>query len=662
MKLSFLLPVAVAVTFSTSMSAQKIPVNTKFGSVSDEELEMTVYEPDTSAAALFLYKIREVEIGFDIDSEGYLVITKTNHIRERVKILKESGKSYPSYSIPYSLKSNPHEAVSGIKAVTFNLENGNIVQSKLSKKMIFDEPLSGKDRIVKFAPENVRVGSVVEVEYTVRSNGADIGRVVMQGQFPINYEKSTVSYADFFSYKHLQKGYVRMDYTLENTNNTKFMRGGLQLDMVVVNDIYTGTDIPAMKKTSFSYCPSQYLSSVEYELYSFIIPGSIHKTFNQSWESVDELFMEEGLFKQLSTSLKFKDEILAAAKSADDDAGKIAAVREVVLSKVRWNDDVGLFPDASRALKTGEGDTADMNAVMASALSLCGFTAEPVLIRPRSSGSFTAYQISTRAYKAMILKVSSPGGESYYLDASDDFGYLNILDPDYLVGQARLLHPDGVGEWVDLTDIAAGRFIENIEMSVTPSGQITGNVSITTTDEFAYDAKMHYDGFKTQDEYIEEQEEDTGVKFVSFEVSGHDDWSNEFAVKYEFETEADCSSNMIYVRPFLDKFHSASSFRDEKRTIPVDFRYRENIRMVCKIAIPDGYVVEQLPAITNMKSIVADSQIIMHSQEVGNLVLITYRFSRKNNIITEDGYSDLRAYWQQLCNIYNSTIVLKKAE
>ena len=74
---------------SMAARAQSIPVNPKFGAVSDAELEMTTYQPDTSAAVVVLWRRLEVEAAFS----GSFGLTRKVTLTERVKILKESGPS-----------------------------------------------------------------------------------------------------------------------------------------------------------------------------------------------------------------------------------------------------------------------------------------------------------------------------------------------------------------------------------------------------------------------------------------------------------------------------------------------------------------------------------------------------------------------------------------
>ena len=144
-----------------SLRGQDIQVNPKFGAVSDTELDMKTYDRDTSAAALLLFRKTEIAIRFDSEFD----FTRIIKYHDRWKILKEGGRKCADYEFIYKSGDKSHaQYIYGIKASTFNREdNGKISVSKMSKKFIFDEPYSKGLRRLSFAPENVRVGSVVDV-------------------------------------------------------------------------------------------------------------------------------------------------------------------------------------------------------------------------------------------------------------------------------------------------------------------------------------------------------------------------------------------------------------------------------------------------------------------------------------------------------------------
>lgn len=78
-----------------ALHAQRIPVDTKFGKISDAELDMTVYDADTSAAAVVLLSEDEVTLSVDLDLRMRMV----HKTHERIKILKESGRDYADYRL-----------------------------------------------------------------------------------------------------------------------------------------------------------------------------------------------------------------------------------------------------------------------------------------------------------------------------------------------------------------------------------------------------------------------------------------------------------------------------------------------------------------------------------------------------------------------------------
>ena len=131
-----------------TLFAQSIKIDKKYGNVSKAELEMTVYPLDTSAVALYLYK--DVNYSVEIDPGGFAFIKKE---RERVKILKEAGKEYGDYEEFYSTESTAGESISGIKVTTYNLENGSVVATKMSKDYVFREDYTDAVKRVAFSAQ-----------------------------------------------------------------------------------------------------------------------------------------------------------------------------------------------------------------------------------------------------------------------------------------------------------------------------------------------------------------------------------------------------------------------------------------------------------------------------------------------------------------------------
>ena len=638
-------------------AAQSIPVNPKFGVVSEEELRMTTYAPDTSAAAVVLYRHQVVSASF---SSRHL-FSRTTTITQRIKVLKESGRNSADARIFYRTDCTPNEFISGVKVVTYNLVDGKIQADKLPKKMLFDEEVQDGVHILSFSPLNVRVGSVVEMTFTHESPYvADIGTIYLQGEEPINWSEVTVCYAECFSFNKLQIGSYPCTFTRESQSEGMVTEAGVY-NYTLYLDKYKAVDVPAMKGAPHCYCPSQYRLSVDYDLRSFSIPGVAYQDFNASWLQVDKEIRDADAVKPFRAKSPLADEVKALASRIEDDASRIAAIRDLVAEKVQWDGESSILPRASKALKEGSGDTADINALVGSALTAAGYEVDPVFVKTRDRGSLKSYFVKMDVFNTVLLQVKDADGRTFYLDAARKNGYVNVLPPVCMVPQARVIPPDGPGYWVDLSRLSRNQITSQVDMEVLADGRIRGKSVRHGYNAFSLDMKSDFEEAGNEEKYIAELEQDGGIEILDFSFEGAGRWSPDASETFSFEKPAHAAGDLIYVKPFVRKFHDESDFRDPDRMLPVDFRYPEWITYTAIITIPEGYTVESLPKSASYVSNVANSNVIMKCAYDGvRTVTLHYRFKLDAKIILPADYPDLRAYWEQLCNLYQSTLVLKK--
>ncbi len=642
---------------AVSAWSQSIPVNTKIGKISYTEAEMLSYSLDTSAVALVLCEDRNIVL--DIDS--YLRITKTTYVHERIKILKEEGKSYADYKIPYYRGDDP-EIVNEIKVSTYNVVNGVIQETKLARKYIFNEKATSNLGFISFSAPEVKVGSVIEVSYKIESPRYwEIGDIVFQRSIPVNFVEVKFDYVNFFYFNKMARGFLKPTSSFSGEGRTMPLAGYQSYNYTLNKEVYSLKDAPALKNESYSFCPSQYRAAISYELSSISIPGQVVKNYSLRWENVDDTFRDSPVLKRCHDNNKHFEGYAKAVQGIEDEKEVIAAVRNAVLKDIKWDEKRGMVPqELSKSYKEGIANAASINAVVASALNHLGYTTSPVLIKRRSSGFLASFYVSTEAFDTFILQVKTPSGQVYYLDAATKNGYVNVLPIDFLVANARLLPIDkSAASWVDLSSLE--RNMQNVVVTakLQEDGLVSGDVKVTAYNETAYSAKSYYARFSSDDEVIEDMEKDDDVEILSLT---HDfSYSPEAVIQYSFEQENVESGEFLYIKPFVTTFHSESSFRNPTREIPIEFPYKENITYQYTLEIPEGYVVDQLPASSRLGSSAMNSQAQIVSVET-DPHHVTIRFTYRNNsiLISQDKYQDVRAYWEQICNLYKSTIVLRK--
>lgn len=642
-----------ALIFSFLAAAQTIPVNPKFGSVSDAEIDMTVYSPDTSAVAVMLYREYTMDL---VISEVSGVIVKDITVHERIKVLKEEGKRFGDFSFLYLNSNSTKEAYSGVKVETFNRENGKVVRTKMSKKFDFDEKYAEDVRRRSFSAENVKVGSVIEVAYKFSSpRYYAIDDIDIQLTIPVNQTHIEVGYAEYFGVNRTQRGSVPTRYRKDN--RIANLPGATSYEVNL--DVFDAVDVPALPAESHSFCPDQYRGAITYDLSSVVIPGVVFESISMKWPDVDKAISESDIFRVCKGKFRDAKELEAALTGVEGDEARIAAVRNYVVGKVKWDEESQLVPDDAREiLKRGSGSDADINALTASALNTLGYTAEPVMIRRRTSGMLIDHHISLRSFDTFILRVTAPGGQGpWYLDAARDEGYLNVLNPLFLVEKARMIPFNGSGEWVDLTNLTRSHVSELVKMRMEPDGTLTGSAQIVANQEDSYLVKAHYNSFDTEDAFLEDIESDEHIEITAFEIKK--EYGPTAEISYSFEKENEAGS-LLYIQPVLSSFHSSSDFRKEERKLPVDFPYPESITYSFSLEIPEGYVVEELPEKVGLTFPSLEGRIQFATQQVGNIVSVLYRASLGKMLVLPEEYADLRLFWETAIGVEKSTIVLKK--
>src|SRR6266542_3078668 len=138
----------------------------KFGKVSPDNFAKKVYSIDSNANAVVIAYIGSSEILGN--SKGWFSL-EFKHYR-RVHILNKNGYDEANVEIPLFSSGSAEEDLSGLKAVTYNLENGKVVEKKLEKNALFKDQLDKNWMVKKFTFHNNKEGSIIEYEYTVNSD------------------------------------------------------------------------------------------------------------------------------------------------------------------------------------------------------------------------------------------------------------------------------------------------------------------------------------------------------------------------------------------------------------------------------------------------------------------------------------------------------------
>ena len=466
MKLNLLkLFVLLAVPFATANAAD---VNMKFGKPTKEEMLMTTYEADPKADAVVLCRLTDVE--YTVEFNGYIV---DYHEKCRIKVLQPGGERFAKVVVPFnknvtganrldsshmslkglmfdmgsatsavfndaagsmldnSLGSYTDESIEDLKATAFNQEGSKVVKTNMKKSDVKTTKLNDTDYQLEFTVPNVKVGTVIEYEYTIHSQLFwQLRDWYAQCDIPVVYAKLDMNIPNYLLFNMEEQGIQRLSCTC----TTGTLRYKLESDPLAAASVVN---------TNHYVCVGRNLAAIPK------LDGDYAKT----WDQVDAMILDsDELGKRLNDHSPLADELKAAGiADMEYQRQRVEAVCKLVMSKVKWNGKYALSPASpAETLKKGEGSNADINLLLIQSLAEVGVTATPVLLRTRDLGMLPYNFPSIRKISTFLVGVILPGGSKAYLDASSPSGSLNDLPSLMLVERARLLQKGHKSQWINL--------------------------------------------------------------------------------------------------------------------------------------------------------------------------------------------------------------------
>jgi len=370
--------------------------NYKFGKVSKAELEEKLCPIDSSANAYILYSDRQTSFeykegkGFEIKDEYYI----------RIKIYNKEGFDIATKEIPEFFNSSQREKVQGIKGTTYNLVNGKIEKTKLSKKNIYKEKNSNHVNVYKFTMPNIKPGSVVEWKYTLYSPFiTELDKVILQYDYPAKDVHAMIKIPEFFQYRNYQKGFIPINIQKSSSRQSlTFIQktrtaGGwgpgetnYSHQMIDFNELVQEINmrnVPALKEEPYAGDMNNYRSSVLYELISIEFPNSVRKDYALIWEDVvKETYLSSEFGAQLKKQKYLTNDITPYLKMPNN-YDKLKAVYELAKQKIKWNKEYGYYVEkgVKKAYKEGTGNVAEVNLNLINMLNAAGFYALLMLCR-----------------------------------------------------------------------------------------------------------------------------------------------------------------------------------------------------------------------------------------------------------------------------------------
>jgi len=591
-----------------------------FGKVSELELKSAQDPNFPDANAIVLYRHVNNFLGNYVE------------VHERIKIYNKEGFDEATIFIPYA-------DVGRVKGATYNMVDGEIVETPLDKDLIFEDEVIKDVEFKKFTFPNVKEGSVLEYKY--KTDKGSSKNIDLQYDIPIKNEKVVVT-------NRMQLGIEILQNPRAYLNVNRVQSGN--------STIFKAKNVPALESENFVYDMDMYRSYITMNLTSIANEVNFY-----NWESLAGNIVGVDDFGQGAKPKRFyKDDVAAAIGDKIDNLEKAKAIYDFLKSKVKWNKEYWVIPDENirKVYDDEEGNIAAINILYVSMLKSVGIEAYPLLSSTKLNGIPITASLSSFNTTLAYLKI---GANEYVVDVAHPKSTFNYIGTQFLNWKGiKIDQKDKSFGWVQLDKVnpSAKSIITNATLS--EDLIVSGTVKERLSGYFAANANSKLKDLAENDKKRIVDYEKSGLYITDINTKNDSPDIVDVSFNFEMENAIDEISDKMYINPLLFFTIDENPFKKEERKYAIDFGFPFKEQSMITLSLPEGYVVESLPEPSKMVMEDIGSYTI-RTNAVGDKIQIMGVFEIQNALLPFDKYPQIQQFFKLRLEKEQEKIVLTKA-
>ena len=608
----------------------------EFGVITKEELRMTSHALDSTAVAVVLFDYGKFSPGGSVR-------------HTRIKILKPGGLAYADAADIVSR----NESMRKLKASTYNLVDGHMVETKLEKTSVFNEEFNEFVDIVKFALPQVQVGSVIEYKYEmIPQSGGNLYVLAQQWNFqrqiPTVYSEFIFEKTSSAEYNKTVTGYHPLTLFEDEPGSFRWVM----------------SNVPALNLEANSPPQNNFKAQARVALTDASFARTHYVAFNTSWDRIGRLFLNANFMHgNIKNSRFLKDEAEKIAAGKTNDIDKVKAIYSYITKNLTWNERESILTNVTKAsfdkrtLTSGE-----INLILLAMLRYAGVQADPVLISTRENGFIRKGFPEVSQFNRVIVQATIDN-QAVLIDATDPILPFDYLPTQCLNGEGFLILGEDKMKWIEITSSAKqrSRLAISADLTVNPNGDVTGKVEFVRTGYEARASRKEYT-VKGADKYQRELLAQNAAEVEGAIFKGMEDAAEPVKETYlvSLSGRAHVANDVIYLDPLLFAQPDQTMFTALDRTYPIDFVYPRETVWQLNFKLPAGYKLDETPA-PRTAVVPGNGGRFMYSvvsKEQSITVISQYTLTRSS--FTQEEYGALREFHKLMGAKHDEKIVLKK--
>lgn len=641
----------------------------KFGSVTEKDFANTVYQVDSNANAVVIADIGSSEI--EGNTKGWFSLVFKHY--KRIHILNKNAYDLANVSIPLYTNGDDEEQLEKVKAVTYNLENGKVVETKLDVKAnIFKDKINKNKVIKKFTFPNVKEGSIIEYEYTITSDFLyNLQPWEFQGAYPRLWSEYNLSLPEFLGYVFLTQGYKKFDISEKKDRSSMFSvldsRGSgtserYNINAGVSDYHWVMKNVPALKEEKFTSTIDNHISKIEFQMSEYKYPLT-YRSIMGTWPKLTEMLMNDDQFgKQVTRDNGWlKDDVGPLKSAAKNKTETLTNIYNYVRDHYTCTDHSALWMEHSLkdVVRTHSGSVAEINLLLLAMLKNADIDADPVILSTRSHGfTYSVYPLLSQ-YNYVIAR-AVVDGKTWYLDATEPHLGIGHLPIRCYNGNARIVNKEA-----DITEFTTDSLKEEKNTSIfiinDEKGNLIGSMQQTPGYYESFDLRDRIKD-KGKDELQKDIKKDFGTDVVlsNFVIDSLEKLESSIVIKYDFDIK-DEKEDIMYLNPMFGEATKENPFKSAERRYPVEMPYTFDETYTLQLEVPHGYVVDELPQSVVVKLNEENEGMFEYRiSQSGENISFRSRIRISRSYFLPEEYEMLREFFNLIVKKHAEQIVFKK--
>ncbi len=656
----------VAIRFS-AVAQDKSTV--QFGKITPQDFLLPP-GTDTTHGAVIIADIGQGSFEGTTQGGFSLVFTRFR----RLKITDKTGFEAATDEIRLFTSGYGKEKVIELKGFTYNLENGLVVQTKLSGETTFEDKINKNILKKKFTMPATKAGSIVEYQYTTST---DFLRVlqpwVFQGPYPCLWSEYRVGFPEFLNYVVLAHGYLKFDIN-DRTSKRKsyivqiksdgFGSKALRISATEFSNHWAIKNVPAMKEEKFTSTVDNYRSQLSFQLSEFREPYEPDKVLTD-WSTTSALLMKNKYFGSdlLDENSWLEDKMKVICDGALNPMQNASKIFAYVRDNIKCSDHGARETDKSlkAVFDSKIGNVAEVNLLLVAMLKYNGIVAKPVLLSTRNNG-FTHITYPILSLFNYVICQAVIDKKIYYLDASHPNLGFNKLSPDCYNGHARIVDSELPMPVFFYADSLMERSTTTVFVSQDEKqpGKLSGE----------FDAQLgYYESLALRDEFKIRGREtffqrvknaygsDADIRDIAIDTTKA--LEEPISMRYHFAFDG-LGAETVYINPMMTEGISENYFKSAERVYPVEMPYASDKIYTFNFEIPKGYKLEEIPKSARVSLNESDGffEYLIDTDE--DVVRLRSRIKINKATFPPEDYQSLRDFFGFVVKKHAEQIVLKK--